>query len=385
MKRILSLLIVLSVSIAMVAAADASEMYQLFSDAVNDGDTAAAMDLYGNLQDKISKDYKKAERSYEKALEAGNIRKAREAYSDMLNVSGYSITREQSDALLSAILKGDESSRAENAAWLYENSPYYSPSVTYDWSASGDNFSYSFRRSISVTPGSEITLPTAEDIGADTSAAGVLVGWGITPDKVTYQPGEVIAAPYTDQTYYAVWKTAVAFTDPVTGTDSTVDGTASGESIDVPQLAAPDESYVFTGWVDKTTGEYIAPDEDSYVLEGNGAAFTALWKKVDFQNLSSRHYDTEALPVDTQVDLSFDIANSGTEDIRNAEISVVSEEPGFTVLNGDGHVRFIAAGRTLTMNGLRVVATEPGTYTLTASIADRDGDVWTGSFTVTAE
>ena len=385
MKRILSLFIVLAVSVSIVAAADASEMYQLFSDAVNDGDAAAAMDLYSNLQSIISKDYQKAERSYEKALEAGNIRKAREAYSDMLSVSDYSITREQSDALLSAILREDEGKRAEDAAWLYENSPYYSPSVTYDWSASGDNFSYSFRRSISVTPGSEITLPTAEDIGADTSAAGVLVGWGITPDEMTYQPGEVIAAPYTDQTYYAVWKTAVAFTDPVTGTDSTVDGTASGESIDVPQLAAPDESYVFTGWVDKTTGEYIAPDEDSYVLEGNGAAFTALWKKVDFQNLSSRHYDIEALPVDTQVDLSFDIANSGTEDIRNAEISVVSEDPGFTVLNGDGHVRFIAAGRTLTMNGLRVVATEPGTYTLTASIADRDGDVWTGSFTVTAE
>lgn len=385
MKRILSLFIVLAVSVSIVAAADASEMYQLFSDAVNDGDAAAAMDLYSNLQSIISKDYQKAERSYEKALEAGNIRKAREAYSDMLSVSDYSITREQSDALLSAILREDEGKRAEDAAWLYENSPYYSPSVTYDWSASGDNFSYSFRRSISVTPGSEITLPTAEDIGADTSAAGVLVGWGITPDEMTYQPGEVIAAPYTDQTYYAVWKTAVAFTDPVTGTDSTVDGTASGESIDVPQLAAPDESYVFTGWVDKTTGEYIAPDEDSYVLEGNGAAFTALWKKVDFQNLSSRHYDIEALPVDTQVGLSFDIANSGTEDIRNAEIRVVSEDPGFTVLNGDGHVRFIAAGRTLTMNGLRVVATEPGTYTLTASIADRDGDVWTGSFTVTAE
>ena len=385
MKRILSLFIVLAVSVSIVAAADASEMYQLFSDAVNDGDAAAAMDLYSNLQSIISKDYQKAERSYEKALEAGNIRKAREAYSDMLSVSDYSITREQSDALLSAILREDEGKRAEDAAWLYENSPYYSPSVTYDWSASGDNFSYSFRRSISVTPGSEITLPTAEDIGADTSAAGVLVGWGITPDEMTYQPGEVIAAPYTDQTYYAVWKTAVAFTDPVTGTDSTVDGTASGESIDVPQLAAPDESYVFTGWVDKTTGEYIAPDEDSYVLEGNGAAFTALWKKVDFQNLSSRHYDIEALPVDTQVGLSFDIANSGTEDIRNAEIRVVSEDPGFTVLNGDGHVRFIAAGRTLTMNGLRVVATEPGAYTLTASIADRDGDVWTGSFTVTAE
>ena len=363
MKRILSLLIVLSVSIAMVAAADASEMYQLFSDAVNDGDTAAAMDLYGNLQNMISKDYKKAERSYEKALEAGNIRKAREAYSDMLNVSGYSITREQSDALLSAILKGDESSRAENAAWLYENSPYYSPSVTYDWSAKGDNFSYSYRRSISVTPGSEITLPTAEDIGADTSAAGVLVGWGITPDEVTYQPGEVIIAPYTSQTYYAVWKTAVSF----------------------KEVTAPDDSYIFTGWVDKTTGEYIAPDETSYELEGNGAAFTALWKKVDFQNLTSRHYDTEALPVGTQVDLSFEIANSGSEDIRNASIEVESSDPGLTVLNGEGNVRFIAAGRTLTMNGLRVAATEPGTYTINVSLTDRDDDVWTGSFSVTAD
>ena len=385
MKRIISLFAVLAVSLSIVAAADASEMYQLFSNAVDDGDAAAAMDLYSNLQDMISKDYQKAQRSYEKALEAGNIRKARAAYSDMLGVSDYSITREQSDALLSAILKEDEGKRAEDAAWLYENSPYYSPSVTYDWSASGENFSYSFRRSISVTPGSEITLPTSEDIGADTSASGVLVGWGITPDEVTYQPGEVIAAPYTNQTYYAVWKTAVAFSDSVTGTETTVDGTVPGESIDVPQLAAPDESYVFTGWVDKTTGEYIAPDDTSYELEGNGASFTALWKKVDFQNLSSRHYDPEALPVATQVDLSFDIANSGTEDIRNAEISVVSEDTGLTVLNGEGHVGFIAAGRTLTMNGLRVVATEPGTYTLSASIEDRDGDVWTGSFTVTAE
>ena len=385
MKRILSLLIVLSVSIAMVAAADASEMYQLFSDAVNDGDTAAAMDLYGNLQNMISKDYKKAERSYEKALEAGNIRKAREAYSDMLNVSGYSITREQSDALLSAILKGDESSRAENAAWLYENSPYYSPSVTYDWSAKGDNFSYSYKRSISVTPGSEITLPTAEDIGADTSAAGVLVGWGITPDEVTYQPGEVIIAPYTSQTYYAVWKTAVSFKDDVTGIDSTIDGTATGESIDVPAVTAPDDSYIFTGWVDKTTGEYIAPDETSYELEGNGAAFTALWKKVDFQNLTSKHYDTEALPVGTQVDLSFEIANSGSENIRNAVIEVESSDPGLTVLNGEGNVGFIAPGRTLTMNGLRVAATEPGTYTINVSLTDRDDDVWTGSFSVTAD
>ena len=153
----------------------------------------------------------------------------------------------------------------------------------------------------------------------------------------------------------------------------------------VAAVTAPDDSYIFTGWVDKTTGEYIAPDETSYELEGNGAAFTALWKKVDFQNLTSRHYDTEALPVGTQVDLSFEIANSGSEDIRNAAIEVESSDPGLTVLNGEGNVRFIAAGRTLTMNGLRVAATEPGTYTINVSLTDRDDDVWTGSFSVTAD
>ena len=55
------------------------------------------------------------------------------------------------------------------------------------------------------------------------------------------------------------------------------------------------------------------------------------------------------------------------------------------MLNGEGNVRFIAAGRTLTMNGLRVAATEPGTYTINVSLTDRDDDVWTGSFSVTAD
>ena len=388
MRKLMTMAIVLIASATMVFAASVDDMYSQFADALASGDASKAIDIYDNLQERAQKDYLNAERSYEKALDAGNFGKARQVMRDLqaMKASSYTMTEEDTDNLLSLILKiEDEDQKKEMAQWLYANSPYYSPTVTYDWSASGDNFSYSFRRSISVTPGSEITLPTAEDIGADTSAAGVLVGWGITPDEVTYQPGEVIIAPYTSQTYYAVWKTAVSFKDDVTGIDSTVDGTATGESVDVPAVTAPDDSYIFTGWVDKTTGEYIAPDETSYELEGNGAAFTALWKKVDFQNLTSRHYDTEALPVGTQVDLSFEIANSGSEDIRNAAIEVESSDPGLTVLNGEGNVRFIAAGRTLTMNGLRVAATEPGTYTINVSLTDRDDDVWTGSFSVTAD
>ena len=386
MKRIISILTIIAVSCSLLIAADTSELYQMFSDAVTEGNTADAISLYGNLQERINKDYNKAERSYEKALEAGNIRKAREAYAEMLNFSDqYSMTEEQSDALLTAILSGDEDKRAENAAWLYENSPYYAPSVTYDWSAKGDNYSYRYTRRISVTPGCEITLPTASDIGADTSTAGVLVGWGITPDEVTYEPGEIINAPYTSQTYYAVWKTAVTFSDPVTGLESTVDGTSDGDIVEVPALTAPDESYVFTGWVDSATGEYIAPDETEYTLEGNGASFTALWKKVDFSDASATPYDISALPAGTQAELSFDITNSGTEAVRNAAIEVTSSSPELKVLNGEGRVRFIAPERTLTMQGLKVVATEPGTYDLNVTLTDRDDDVWTMNYSVTAE
>ena len=58
--------------------------------------------------------------------------------------------------------------------------------------------------------------------------------------------------------------------------------------------------YVFTGWVDSATGEYIAPDETEYTLEGNGASFTALWKKVDFSDASATPYDISALPAGTR-------------------------------------------------------------------------------------
>ena len=55
------------------------------------------------------------------------------------------------------------------------------------------------------------------------------------------------------------------------------------------------------------------------------------------------------------------------------------------VLNGEGRVRFIAPERTLTMQGLKVVATEPGIYDLNVTLTDRDDDVWTMNYSVKAE
>ena len=216
-RRIAAVSAVLMLSAAMLFAADSAELYQKFSDAVDKGDVREAVEVYTDLLETSQKEYTKAQRSYEKALDAGNRAKAQSAYNDMRNARVSPITEEQTDSLLAAILKEDEAKRSEDAAWLMANSRYYHPMITYSWSSSGDNYSFSYTSSATVTPGEDITLPDESSVKVNTSAAGVLTGWGITPDEVTYQPGEIITAPYTDQTLYAIWTTQVVFKDEVTG------------------------------------------------------------------------------------------------------------------------------------------------------------------------
>ncbi len=372
-------LAVLLIASMTLAAADASELYQSFSDAVNAGNAGEAIGYYTDLMDQVSKDYRKAQRRYEKAVEAGNAAKAREAWADMRAVSSYPITEEQTDALVSAILAEDPESMERDAAWLMENSGYYHPMISYKWSSSGDSYSFSYSSSQTVTPGEDITLPDSDSIRVSTSAAGVLTGWGVTPDEATYRPGEVIKAPYTDQTLYAIWSTQVVFTDDVTGTESIITDVASGDSVAVPALQEPDSSFVFAGWVDRSTGDYIAPDETEVTLEGNGAAYEALWKNAELSDLKARHYDAASIPVNTQADLSFTITNNGTEDLRNVGITAEGSD-GLAVLSGNGTIRGVETGDSVTVRGVRVVATAPGDYMLHITAADRDGDSWSADF-----
>ena len=362
-KKIAAVSVALVLSAAMLFAADSAALYQKFSDAVAAGDVKEAIDIYTELSETAGKEYTKAQRSYEKALDAGNMAKAREAWNDMRSITSYPMTEEDTDALLAAILKEDGNARKEDAMWLMENSRYYHPMVTYSWSSAGDNFSFSYKSSSTVTPGEDLTLPTADSINVNTSQAGVLTGWGITPDEVTYQPGETIEAPYTDQTYYAIWSTQVVFSDSVTGFSSEVTDVASGDEVAVPVLSAPDDSYVFSGWVDKSSGEYIAPDDETVTLEGNGARFEALWKKAEIKDLSSKHYDIASLPENTQVSLQFVLSNSGTEDLRNLEIECTGDD-GFQVLAGSGRISFLGDGNDVTLTGLKAVGTSSGTHTL---------------------
>ena len=381
-KRTIGIAAVLLAAAMALGAADAAELRTRFSEALSSGDAREAIERYDDMVSQARKDYQKAERSYEKALEAGNMAKAREAWNDMHSASVSPMTADETDQMLSLILAEDDDRKAEDAAWLMANSRYYNPAMTYRWSSSGDSYSFSYSSSRAVTPGEEITLPDADSLRVNTSAAGVLTGWGITPDEKTYEPGETIAAPYTDQTLYAIWESRVVFSDPVTGMKSTVTDAADGDSIAVPEISEPDDSYVFAGWVDRSTGEYIAPDETEVTLEGNGAVFEALWKNAGLSDLKARHYDISAIPVNTQADLTFTIANSGTEDLRNLSISCTGDD-GLKVLSGNGSVRFVGAGDDVSIRGLRIVGTEKGDHMLRISAEDRDGDIWSADFTVT--
>ena len=381
-KRTIGIAAVLLAAVMTLGAADAAELRTRFSEALSSGDASEAIARYDDMISQARKDYQKAERSYEKAMEAGNMAKAREAWNDMHSASVSPMTADETDQMLSLILAEDDDQKAEDAAWLMVNSRYYNPSITYRWSSSGDSYSFSYSSSRSVTPGEEVTLPDTDSLRVNTSAAGVLTGWGITPDEKTYEPGETIAAPYTDQTLYAIWESRVVFSDPVTGTESTVTDASDGDSIAVPEITEPDDSYVFAGWVDRSTGEYIAPDETTVELEGNGAVFEALWKNAEISELESKHYDISALPVNTQTDLSFVVTNNGTEDLKNIKVECTSED-GLSVLSGNGSIRSIPAGESVVVQGLKVVGTEPGDYMINISLTDRDDDVWSGDFSVT--
>ena len=105
-RRITGVVAVLLVSSAFLWAADVSELRTAFTDAIANGDAAQAIENYNDMVDQANKDYKKAQRSYEKALEAGNMLKAREARADMYNASYSAMTKDETDSLLSLILSG---------------------------------------------------------------------------------------------------------------------------------------------------------------------------------------------------------------------------------------------------------------------------------------
>ena len=384
-KKIVLILMLLALSSAMLFAASAQRLYEDFSLAVEKGDLDGAIKSYSDLTERLSEELSSTNKSLEKAYAKNNMDLYLEARGELKALSGYKITREQSDALLALIVEESEEEALKDAQWLYGISPYYRPTLSLDYSTSGENFSYSYRSSVSVKPGNTVRLPDQESINANSNNLGQLVGWGVTEDDVTYSAGEEIIMPLTDQTLYAIWRNAVTFKDDVSGIDEISEGVSEGDEIAIPQISNGDGTNVFIGWYDSTTGEFLGPEEESYTVRGNGAQFEALYASVEISNLSTSPYST--LPKNIQVTATFNVENTGSEDLKNLEVNISCSDDDLTVLNDTLYFRRLPAKGIGTVS-TRIVYT--GTESsrqipIHVTVKDTDGNTWSNDFTISSK
>ena len=384
-KKFILILMVLVLSSTVVFAASAQKLYENFSAAVESGDLEGAISSYSDLQERLSDEISSTNKSLEKAYEKNNMDLYLEAKGELKALSEYKITKEQSDAILALIVEEDGEKALEDASWLYSVSPYYRPSLSLDYSTSGEGFSYSYRSSVSVKPGSDVTLPDQESINANSNNLGQLVGWGVTKDEVTYSAGETIKMPLTDQTLYAIWRNAVTFKDTVSGIDETTESVAEGDEIAIPQITTSDDKNVFIGWYDSTTGEFLGPEEETYTVRGNGACFEALYASLEISNVSTSPYST--LPKNIQVTLTFNVENTGNEDLKNLTVNISSEDSDLTILTDTLYFRRLPSQSVGTVS-TRIVYTGAESarqIPLTVTITDEDGNTWSNDFAITSK
>lgn len=322
----------------------------------------------------------------------------REAWEDLDRLASYQMTSAQTDALLQRILALDEPERSEYAAWLYQTSPHYKPSLTLDFSAEDETYSYSYRQQIRREPGSEITLPDSSQIKLNSARLGVLVGWGLTPDEVTYQPGETITMSYTDQTLYAIYQSGVRFVDEMNKTDIFFE---EGK-VEVPTPTSGDASAIFAGWYDRTTGKLIT-NPSTYTVEGKGALFEALWKQLAIEDVTVLYYDRTKLPTNTQIGIGFSYTNTGNVNLTGLKATLSSESENVRMLKGELQLGRLSAGLSSTNNSRfatkskQEVRGEANTFRFivsdsapagtvlpfTLTITNDRGDSWTHAFELT--
>lgn len=382
--RITTTIALMLLSASLMFAADAESLYSDFHQAVDNGDVAQAIEAYDDLQDRIAKEADDIRHDIDKAVDKHDGRLYASSIQALRKLGSYSIKKEDSDALLTAIVNSDSPDAAQWAQWLYENSRYYHPTLTLSTDISQDGYRSSYRRTVSVAPGSEVTLP--DSTGGDTSRTGVLTGWGITPDEVTYESGETITMPYTDQTLFAVYTSRVSFEDGDGDNVTTYDDVSEGDVVDIPAPAAQGEA-IFEGWYDRSSGQYLSPDETQYTVRGMGADFTALYSKLEAKEISTGHWNTGAIPTGTQIPLTFTLANSGTEDEDGIQVTVSSDSAYARLMNTSAYVRSMDAGDVRTLKGvLLVVDSECPSgqeIPVTVTMSDDDGAVFTSTFTLT--
>ena len=279
------------------------------------------------------------------------------------------ITKEQTETLTERILNTENQEEKDSiASFLYENSAWYHPTLTFEYSVTNGNFSRSYTRSYSSVPGTKVTVP-------EVKGEGVFLGWSTDGESVAYKSGEEITMPYSDTVLYALFSTGITFKDSVSGNDTYVEGTEAS----VPDVVVTEDSgLVFLGWYDQY-GNKI--DGDTATVEnGRSKEYTALYKGVEIGEASIRYYEDGKIPSSTQVVLSFPIKNIGNTALRNLKVSLSGED--VKVLSSSFDATLIGDESSLNASFLVYADGEKGEEKVfKATVEDSSGNVWTEDFT----
>ncbi len=282
---------------------------------------------YDNLNASVAREAQEARKALEQARSRGDKDAYLEARSKLNTLSSFRMDQATSDYILQKLLELPDAEMQKTAAWLYQNSSFYRPVLTLDFSSEGPNYRYSFRQQIGRQPGSKVTLPDASQIRLNTAHIGILAGWGLTPEEITYEAGQTIEMGYTNQTLYAIYKPGVRFYDERSKTDLFYEI----EDVVVPTDLAPIGSAVFAGWYDRTTAQVVT-DSESLTVEGKGAFFEALWKDLSIDRIGILYYNHQNLPANTQLALGFSYRNVGNVDFSSLKATLSSDSEYVTFL-----------------------------------------------------
>lgn len=360
------------------------------------------MQEYGKLHGQVTKIAENARKEMTEARKKGDRDAYVAAYQRYASLGNFVMGKEETDRLLARILAEPEDKRAEYAMWLYESSGYYRPTLNIDFSLEGEGYRYSYTQRLQQKPGTQIVLPDERQIRTDSSRTGILAGWGLTPESVSYQAGETITMPLTDQTLYAIYKNAVRFTDDVTNTEVSVEVDPAIAETTAPTVSAPDSSHRFLGWYDRNSRTLVNPGEQ-YVVAGKGAVFEGLWKHLSVEAINTVYYGFDRLPVKTQVGVGFSIANKGNTNLTGLTATLSTESPYVTFLQDSLPVRDLPAGSYRTNNSRYAtrtqgtIAGESNTFRFIIdesapsqtqipfilTLRDTDGESWTSQVTFT--
>ena len=373
MKKITTTLMVLALSVFFVLplfASGATEKGTNFKDL--DLNTAAVKDMenaWNYSVESYSSQRTSLRTAMNEAIEKRDVEDYLELRSLYNSLEYPMITKEQTETLTARMLNTESQEEKDAiASFLYENSVWYHPTITFQYSVTNGNFSRSYTRSYSSVPGTKVTVP-------EVKGEGVFLGWSTDGESVAYKSGEEITMPYSDTVLYALFSTGITFKDSVSGNDTYVEGTEAS----VPDVVVTEDSgLVFLGWYDQY-GKKI--DGDTVTVEnGRSKEYTALYKGVEIGEASIRYYEDGKIPSSTQVVLSFPIKNIGNTALRNLKVSLSGED--VKVLSSSFDATLIGNESSLNASFLVYADGEKGEEKVfKATVEDSSGNVWTEDFT----